>query len=339
MKVAIVGAGGLVGRRILSALEESKLPVSALVLTGHSRSVGKTMRFRGGEHPVVKTDVELLRRVDAVLLATPTEVSRDIVTRLGGGPLVIDTSSAFRLDEGVPLVVPEVNGPAIRHHHGVIAGPNCSTIQMVMVLHPLQQKYGLRRVVVTTYQSVSGAGYAAMRQLENEVRVWLASGKPVFAPLGEAFAYPIAFNVIPHIDAFTADGYTKEEMKMVLETRKILGLPDLPISATAVRVPVFVGHSESILVETDLTPDADEARNVLGSSPGIVVWDDPGTKTYPLPVMVEGKTQVFVGRVRRDLSSPRGLLLWVVADNLVRGAAVNAVGILETAYNMGLVQG
>ncbi|MBE3519811.1 MAG: aspartate-semialdehyde dehydrogenase [Firmicutes bacterium] len=339
MKVAVVGAGGLVGRRILSALEESKLPVSALVLTGHSRSVGKKMWFRGEEHPVIKTDVELLRRVDAVLLATPAEVSRQLVPPLGGGPLVVDTSSAFRLDEAVPLVVPEVNGPAVRRHRGVIAGPNCSTIQMVMVLHPLHHKYGLRRVVVTTYQSVSGAGYAAMKQLESEVRVWLASGKPVLVPRGDAFPYPIAFNLIPHIDAFTADGYTKEEMKLVLETRKILGLPDLPITATAVRVPVFVGHSESILVETDLAPDVDEARKVLASSPGIVVWDDPPSKTYPLPVMVEGKSQVFVGRVRRDLSSPRGLLLWVVADNLLRGAAVNAVGILETAYNMGLVQG
>ncbi len=339
MKVAVVGAGGLVGRRILSVLEESELPVSALILTGHSRSVGKTMWFRGGEHPVVKTDVESLRRVDAVLLATPTEVSRDIVPRLRGGPLVIDTSSAFRLHDEVPLVVPEVNGPVVRHHHGVIAGPNCSTIQMVMVLHPLHQRYGLRRVVATTYQSVSGAGYAAIRQLEDEVRERLASGKPVFTPLGDAFSYPIAFNVIPHIDAFTPDGYTREEMKMVLETRKILGLPDLPVSATAVRVPVFVGHSESILVETDLTPDPDEARSLLASFPGVVVWDDPGTKTYPLPIMAEGKSQVFVGRVRRDLSCPRGLLLWVVADNLVRGAAFNAVGILETAFNMGLLKG
>lgn len=339
MKVAVVGAGGLVGRRILSVLEESELPVSALVLTGHSRSVGKTMWFKGEEHPVVKTDVESLRRVDVVLLATPTEVSRDIVPRLAGGPLVIDTSSAFRLHVEVPLVVPEVNGPIVRHHRGVIAGPNCSTIQMVMVLHPLHQRYGLRRVVVTTYQSVSGAGYAAIRQLEDEVRQRLASEKPVLAPLGNAFPYPIAFNVIPHIDAFGPDGYTKEEMKMVLETRKILGLPNLPVSATAVRVPVFVGHSECILVETDSTPEPDEVRQLLASSPGIVVWDDPVTKTYPLPIMAEGKSQVFVGRIRRDLSCPRGLLLWVVADNLLRGAAVNAVGILETVFNMGLLQG
>jgi len=339
MKIAVVGAGGLVGRRIVSLLEESKLPVSTLTLTGHSRSVGKSLMFRGSELPVVTTDLELLKEVDAVLLATPTEVSREIVPHLRGGPLVIDTSSAFRLDEGVPLVIPEVNGTAVRRHGGVIAGPNCSTIQLVVVLHPLHQRYRLQRVVVTTYQSVSGAGYAAMRQLESEARECLAAGKPVLAPLGDAFPYPIAFNVIPQIDSFTTLGYTKEEMKMVLETRKILELPDLLISGTAVRVPVFVGHSESILVETERTPDPDEVRELLASSPGIVVQDEPATRTYPLPVMVEGKTQVFVGRIRRDLSSPKGLLLWVVADNLIRGAASNAVGILETAFAMGLVQG
>lgn len=334
-KVAIVGAGGLVGSKLVACFEASDIPELDLVLTGKEKSVGTQVPFRGKSLRVETNSIERLRAVDIVVLCTPTTVSGELVETLRGGPIVVDTSSFYRMDEEVPLVVPEVNPHALEGHKGLIAGPNCSTIQLVMVLKPLHDKYGLKRVHVATYQSVSGVGYRAVRQLEEDTFQRLCAGKSAKIPNSQSphgeFPHEIAFNVIPQVDSFLPDGYTKEEMKMVQETRKILGLPELAISCTCARVPVFVGHSEDCLVETENPVDLDDVRTLLSESPGIVVMDDFRNQEYPMPCMVEGRHEVYVGRIRQDLSREdgTGLLLWVVADNLLRGAATNACNIVR----------
>lgn len=328
VRLVIVGAGGLVGRRVVRVLGEDPIPDLKLYLTGYSESIGKKVEFRGESLQITRTDLRLLKHADIVLLCTPAEASVELVQEIRGGPVIIDTSSAFRMDPGVPLVVPEVNCDEIFAHKGLIAGPNCSTIQLVMTLYPIYQEFGLSRVHVTTYQSVSGAGYKAISELETSSFDFIATGR---ANHGEdsVFPHPIAFNLIPQIDAFQPNGYTREEMKMVNETRKILGEPDLPISCTCVRVPVFIGHSEACLVETEKPPCLETIRESLNRFPGVVVLDDPPNQVYPTPLKCQDTDPVYVGRLRRDLSSDRGVLYWAVADNLRRGAATNACNIVK----------
>ena len=327
--LVVVGAGGLVGRRVISILDKDPIPGLQLYLTGHSDSIGRKMEYRGQALQITHTDLRLLRNADIVLLCTPSQASVELVQAIRGGPVIIDTSSAFRMEPGVPLVVPEVNGHEIFSHQGLISGPNCSTIQLVMTLYPILTQFGLSRVHVTTYQSVSGAGYKAISELERTSFDFITIGSTSCEESSQ-FPHPIAFNLIPQIDGFEANGYTREEMKMVNETRKILRIPDLPISCTCVRVPVFIGHSEACLVETKKEPCVDVIREDLNRFPGVTVLDDPVNHVYPTPVHCQDTDEVYVGRIRRDLSSDKGVLYWIVADNLRRGAATNACNIVRT---------
>lgn len=320
-KFAVVGATGMVGRAFLKVLEERKLPIEEIYFFASSRSAGKTLTFLGKEYIVEElTESSFDRGIDIALFsagASTSKIYAPIVAQKGC--VVIDNSSAWRMDPEVPLVVPEVNPQDILWNKGIIANPNCSTIQAVVALKPLSDKYGLKRVVYSTYQAVSGAGMGGWSDLENGLK-------------GEApqkFPHPIAGNCLPHIDVFTDSGYTKEEIKMVNETRKILGLPNLRVTATTVRVPVFNGHSESINVELEKPFELSELKETLRSFPGLVIQDDPANNLYPMPITASGKDEVFVGRIRRDESVDSGVNLWVVADNLRKGAATNAVQIAQ----------
>ncbi len=319
----------MVGRRVVENL--SRRPVSGLELTvtGLGKSVGNSLPFAGRTIKIEKTSVERLRTMDAVVLCTPTQASRELVAELRGGPVIVDTSSAFRMDPGVPLVVSGVNLESAHDHKGLIAGPNCSTIQLVIALNPIMSKYGLSRVHVATYQAVSGVGYQAMVQLEEESLQKLTAGSYSHGDYESQFPHPIGFNLIPQIDSFLDTGYTKEEMKMVNETRKILDQKDLPISCTCVRVPVMIGHSEDCLVETKEKAEVDDVRALLKGSPGITVLDCPSDGVYPMPIVAENTDDVYVGRIRKDLSAENGLLMWVVADNLLVGAATNACNVVR----------
>lgn len=320
--VAVVGATGLVGQKMIEVLEERRFPLRKLVPVASSRSAGKTVKFNDQPVTVETLAPEIFRGVDFALFSAGAAVSREfapVAAELGA--IVIDNSSAWRMDPQVPLVVPEVNPQALQAHRGIIANPNCSTIQMVVALHPLHRRFGIRRIVVSTYQSVSGTGQKAVRQLEEEI----AAGK---SPLA-AYPHPIAYNCLPHIDVFFEDGYTREEHKMVQETRKIMGDPDLQISATCVRVPVLGGHSESINLQFREPFEIEEVRALLRAAPGVVVQDHPGENVYPMPIHSRNRDEVFVGRIRRDPSIENGLNLWVVSDNLRKGAATNAVQIAE----------
>lgn len=325
-RVAVVGATGMVGMTMREILEERDLPVSELRLLASERSRGRRLPFRGEEVEVQVLDEGSFQGIDLALFSAGAEIARRFAPHaVRAGALVVDNSSAFRMDPGVPLVVPEVNPRAAFEHQGLIANPNCSTIQMVVVLKPLHDRSPLRRVVVSTYQSVSGTGKEAVEELKAQAEAVLRGEDPVPA----VYPHPIAFNCLPHIDVFFPNGYTKEEMKMVEETRKIMGLPDLPVSATTVRVPVFVGHSESVNAEFEDPISPEEARRILEGAPGIEVVDDPNNLRYPMAVDAAGKDACFVGRIRADLSCHRALNLWVVADNLRKGAALNAVQIAE----------
>lgn len=331
--VAVVGAGGAVGRKVVEILEERRFPVGRLCVLATTRTAGQTVPFKSRHHTIEAASPESFQDIDIAFFATPTDVSRELAPEaVRRGAVVIDKSNAYRADPVVPLVVPEVNAAALDGHRGIVASPNCSTIQMVMVLKPLEGISPLRRVIVSTYQSVSGTGRDAVDELRLQSRQVL-DGLAV-----EAKVYPhqIAFNLLPHIDDFEPNGYSKEEMKMVTETRKILGRPDLAISATTVRVPVEVGHSEAVWVETERPIDPDEARAALSAMPGVVVEDDPARAVYPTPLRAAGRDEVFVGRVRKDLTSERGLVFWVVSDNLRKGAASNAVHIAEALVKKGL---
>jgi aspartate-semialdehyde dehydrogenase len=330
MRVGIVGATGLVGLEMIKVLEERNFPISELFLFASERSLGERLSFRERDLPVEVLGPASFetKNLDFVLFATSAGLSAEYADRAAeSGAIVIDNSSHFRLFEDVPLIVPEVNPQAIHQSRGrgVIANPNCSTIQMMVVLKPLQDLSPLQRVIVSTYQSVSGAGSDAMEELHQQV---LASfnHQPIEP---KAFPYQIAFNCIPQIDVFLENGMTKEEMKMVSESRKILGLPDLKISATAVRVSTFISHSESLNVDLKEPQPLEKIREVLSKSPGLVVLDDPKSKVYPTPFSAAGTDSVYVGRIRRDLSSENGIHLWVVADNLRKGAATNAIQIAE----------
>ena len=327
--VGIVGAGGLVGSRVVEVFHEMNIDDLELYLSGYEKSVGKSVMYKGEQLVIEKCDIEALLKLDIVVLCTPTEASRDLVHALMGGPVIVDTSSAFRMEENVPLVVPEVNGDNIHQHKGLIAGPNCSTIQLVMTLCPIHREFGLSRVHVSTYQSVSGVGYRAIEELKESSLQKLTTGSIEFSKESSEFPHPIAFNLIPQIDSFTDNGYSKEEMKMVNETRKILDIPDLPISCTCVRVPVFIGHSEACLVETVKEPSVEKVTEILEEFPGVTIVDDLSHQLYPMPIDCENTDDVYVGRIRKDLSWKNGILFWQVADNLRRGAATNACNIVK----------
>jgi aspartate-semialdehyde dehydrogenase len=334
--VAVVGASGAVGRVMTRLLEERKFPVGSIKFLASERSVGKTVEFAGESYPIEPLTAEAFEGVAIVLSSTPASVSRQFSPIAAqAGAVVVDNSSAFRMDPEVPLVVPEVNPGDVAQHHGIIANPNCSTIQMVVALKPLHDAVRVRRVVVSTYQSVSGAGQKGMVELQSQTEAHVA-GRELPPPM--KFAHPIAFNCIPHIDEFLPNGYTKEEMKMVNETRKIMGDATIDVCPTCVRVPVMFTHSESILVETERPITPDEARRLWSSAPGVTVVDDPSKFEYPLPSFAAHRDDVFVGRIRRDLHRPNALLFWCVSDNLRKGAALNAVQIAEELLKLDTVR-
>ncbi|MFO7294396.1 MAG: aspartate-semialdehyde dehydrogenase [Clostridia bacterium] len=321
--IAIVGATGMVGRKFLEVLEERKFPIANCYLFASERSAGTKIRFMGEDHVVQQlTETSFdSKGIDIALFSAGATVSKKFAPiAASNGAVVIDNSSAWRMEEGVPLVVPEVNPQEILKHKGIIANPNCSTIQAVVVLKPLHDRYKIKRIVYSTYQAVSGAGMGGYMDLQNGIR-----GEKTL----QKFPHPIFANCIPHIDVFLDNGYTKEEMKMINETKKILGDYSLRITATTVRVPVFYGHSESINVEFEKDFDLNELKEVLANAPGVVVLDDPQNNIYPMPIHAENKDEVFVGRIRRDESVKSGVNLWVVADNIRKGAATNAVQIAQ----------
>jgi aspartate-semialdehyde dehydrogenase len=324
--VAIAGATGAVGAEFLKLLEARDFPIRQLRLLASARSVGKTLRFRGEDLPVEELTPNAFEGIDIAFFSAGGDRSKEFAPHaVKAGAVVIDNSSAFRMEASVPLVVPEINPEEAFGHQGIIANPNCSTIQMVVALNPLHQAAGLKRVVVSTYQAVSGAGAKGMEELQQQIRAW-AKDEPMQV---QAFPAQIAFNLFPHIDVFQDNGYTKEEMKMVLETQKIMSLPGLPVSATCVRVPVLRAHSEAIWIETERPLSPEEARRILQQAEGIRVVDEPKSGGYPMPWDVAETLDTYVGRIRKDLSHPNGLTFWVVADQLYKGAALNAIQIGE----------
>src|SRR6185312_6700196 len=321
MKVAVVGATGLVGRTMMKVLEERNFPVDEFIPVASDRSKGMEVTFRGNKYKVVTMTEAIAKKPDIALFSAGGSTSLEWAPKFAEvGTTVIDNSSAWRMDKTKKLVVPEVNAHVLTAADKIIANPNCSTIQMVVALNPLHKKYGIKRIVVSTYQSVSGTGQKGVAQLMNERK-----------GVKENTAYPhsIDMNVLPHIDVFLDNGYTKEEMKMVNETKKIMGDDNIRVTATTVRVPVTGGHSEAVNIEFEKDFTLDEVNSILSKSEGIIMVDNPSKNQYPMPKDVEGKDEVFVGRIRRDESQPNTLNMWVVADNLRKGAATNAVQIAE----------
>ena len=321
MRVAIVGVTGMVGNVMLEVLKEHNFPVTELIPVASEKSIGKKINFKGKEYSVIGLEQAVSLKPDVALFSAGASVSKEWAPRFAQvGTTVVDNSSAWRMDETKKLVIPEINADVLTKDDKIIANPNCSTIQMLVALAPLQAKYGIKRIVVSTYQSITGTGVKAVRQLENEYK----------GEKGEmAYHYPIHRNAIPHCDVFEDNGYTKEEMKLVRETKKILRDDTIAVTATAVRIPVVGGHSESINVELKTDFSIDEVRALLAQSAGIKVQDNTDTNTYPMPIYAHGKDEVFVGRIRRDESQANTLNLWVVADNLRKGAATNTIQIAE----------
>lgn len=329
MKVAVVGATGLVGKTMMRILEERKFPVSEFIPVATANSAGKNIMFSGREYTVITCEEAVALKPDIALFSAGGSTSLEWAPRFAQvGTTVIDNSSAWRMNEKCPLVVPEINADVLTKEDKIIANPNCSTIQMVMVLNPLHKKYKLKRIVVSTYQSVSGTGKKAVDQLMNERK-----------GISGAMAYPynIDMNVLPHVDSFLENGYTKEEMKMVNETRKIMRSDKIKVTATTVRVPVVGGHSEAVNAEFENQFELSDVRQLLSHTAGVTVIDDPAQLQYPMPTYAEGKDDVFVGRIRRDESQPQTLNLWVVSDNLRKGAATNAVQIAEYLLKQNLI--
>jgi aspartate-semialdehyde dehydrogenase len=321
MKLAVVGATGLVGSEILEVLDEHNFPFDELLLVASERSVGKVMAFKGKEYKVIGLKQAVSEKPDVAIFSAGGSTSLEWAPQFAAvGTIVIDNSSAWRMDPTKKLVVPEINAKDLRIDDRIIANPNCSTIQMVLALNPLRLKYGIKRIVVSTYQSVTGTGKAAVDQMMAE-----RAGEPAEM----VYPYRIDMNVLPHIDVFQPNGYTKEEMKMVNETKKIFGDPSVQVTATTVRVPTMGGHSESVNVEFHRDFDLDEVREILANTQGVVLQDDPANKIYPMPLTANKRDEVFVGRLRRDESQPNTLNMWIVADNLRKGAATNAVQIAE----------
>jgi len=329
LSVAVVGATGVVGRTMVQVLGERRFPIDELRLLASGRSAGRTVQVEGRTIEILEATGEAFDGIDIALFSAGADISRDLAPQAAArGCTVIDNSAAWRMDPAVPLVVSQVNPDDLEGHEGIIANPNCSTMQLVPVLMALRDAVGIERVVVDTYQSVSGTGAEAIAELEGQIRAHV-TGEPKTATV---YPHPIAFNALPEIDVFLDNGYTKEEWKVVTESRKILHLPDLRLSCTAVRIPVFVSHSEAVHVETRAPVTPEMARRLFGAVPGVVVQDDPATHAYPLASEAAGRDEIFVGRVRQDPSIPdaRGLAFWVVSDNLRKGAATNAVELAET---------
>ena len=331
--VAVVGATGAVGEQMLNMLEQRNFPIRSLKLLSSARSAGKKLTFRGVEHVVEEAKPESFEGVDIALFSAGGDVSRALAPEaVKRGAVCIDNTNAFRMDPDTPLIVPEVNIHRLKEHKGIIANPNCSTIQMVVALKPLYDRYGISRIIVSTYQAVSGAGAKAISELKRQTAAAL-NGDPVNPDVLPVASLPvkhqIAFNAIPQIDKFQDNGYTLEEMKMVRETKKILEDDTVQVTATCVRIPVLYGHSESVYVELKNDFELEDARNLLAAAPGVIVEDNPEEQLYPLAVRAAGRPEVFVGRLRRDLGSPRALNMWIVSDNLLKGAAWNAVQIAE----------
>lgn len=332
MKVAVVGATGLVGTRMLEILDELEFPVTELIPVASARSVGRKISFKGKEYAVVSADDAIAARPQLALFSAGGSISAELAPRFAEvGCRVVDNSSQWRMDPTKPLVIPEINGDVLTKDDYIIANPNCSTIQMLLPLYPLHKEFGIKRIVVSTYQSVTGTGYKALNQMkaEREGAQW--------GEYDAVYPYPIDQNILPHIDSFLETGYTKEEMKMVNETHKIFKDDSIGVSATTVRVPVQGGHSESINLEFKKEFSLERVRELLAQTPGVVLQDDPANNVYPMPLYAWGKNDVFVGRLRRDTSVQHGLNLWCVADNLRKGAATNAVQIALLLIKKGLL--
>ncbi len=333
--VAVVGATGAVGLEMIRMLEDRKFPVKELRLFASERSSGKSLTFKGRPVNVQTIDDQSISGLDIAIFSAGATVSKEVAPLFAKkGVFVIDNSSAWRMDPEIPLVVPEVNPHVLSKDKKIIANPNCSTIQMVVALKPIHDVAKIKTIRVATYQAVSGAGAKGMKDLDDQSRAW-AAGKPI--PQGKKISHQIAFNLVPQIDVFTDNGYTKEEMKMVNETQKIMEAPHINVSATCVRVPVFRSHSEAVWIETEKPISASEAQEILKNSPGIVLQDEPSKASYPMPLHAEAQQKTFVGRIRQDLASKNGLSMWIVSDNLLKGAALNAVEIAELLVARGLV--
>ena len=328
MKVAVVGATGMVGNVMLQVLEERNFPITELIPVASEKSIGQTIVFKGKEYKVIGLAQAVSLKPDIALFSAGGSVSTEWAPKFAQvGTIVVDNSSAWRMDPTKKLVIPEINADVLTKEDKIIANPNCSTIQMLVALSPLR-KYGIKRIIVSTYQSITGTGVKAVKQLENEYR----------NEKGEmAYHYPIHRNAIPHCDVFEPNGYTKEEMKLVRETKKIFGDDTIRVTATAVRIPVVGGHSESVNVEFEQDFDLTEVRKILSKAPGIMLQDNTDTNTYPMPIYAQGKDDVFVGRIRRDESAPNSLNMWVVADNLRKGAATNTIQIAEALIKKGFL--
>jgi aspartate-semialdehyde dehydrogenase len=334
--IAVAGATGAVGGVMLKLLEERDFPVGSLRPLASERSAGQSITFRGQEIEVEELTTGSFDGIDIALFSAGGARSKEFApAATDAGAVVIDNSSAFRMDPGVPLVVPEVNPEDLKWHEGLIANPNCSTIQMVVALKPILDAVGIRRIVVTTFQSVSGTGNKAIEELFSQSEAVLEATEDVKA---EVYPHQIAFNVLPHIDRFQEDGYTFEEVKMINETRKIFGDSELRVTATCVRVPVFIAHSESVNIQTIRPISVDEVRRLMLSAPGVTLQDDPASNLYPMPLAAEGTDDVYVGRIRSDESAENALNLWVVSDNLRKGAASNAVQIAEQLVERELLE-
>lgn len=327
--VAIVGATGLVGQTFLKVLKERNFPVEKLYLYASARSAGKAVNFVGKDYTVIELKDENIKDdIDVALFSAGGNISKEYAPKFKEkGAIVVDNSSAWRMEKGIPLVVPEANPEALDGHNGIIANPNCSTIQVMPVLKVLADKYGLKRVIYSTYQAVAGSGQKGIDDLEANLK-----GEP-----SKNYPHQIAFNLLPHIDSFLDNGYTKEEMKMVEETRKILGLPDLKVTATCVRVPVKMGHAVSVNVELEKSFDLKDVFKAFEEKEGVIVKDDVSKNVYPMPIEAEDTDEVYVGRIRRDESVENGLNLWVVADNIRKGAATNTIQIAETLIKKGAI--
>lgn len=334
VNVAVVGATGAVGQEMIRQLEERQFPINRLLPLSSARSAGTFIQYKGEDIQVEEATPDKFEGIDIALFSAGGSVSKALAPEaVKRGAVVIDNTSAYRMDESTPLVVPEVNREQIFAHNGIIANPNCSTIQMLVALQPLRKRFGIKRIIVSTYQAVSGAGHAAVEETIRQTKAVIENNniQPAILPVGSLpIKYQIAFNAIPQIDAFSDNGYTLEEMKMVNETKKIFADPTIAVSATCVRIPVLTGHSESVYIETDEeVVELSEVYELLSSAPGVVVVDDPSSQTYPMALTAAGKREVFVGRIRRDLNISNGLHMWIVSDNLLKGAAWNSVQIAE----------
>ena len=341
--VAVVGATGAVGQQMIETLQKRNFPIGEISLLSSSRSAGKEIEFNGEKVIVQEARPESFEGVDIALFSAGGSISKKLAPEaVKRGAIVVDNTSAFRMDENVPLVVPEVNESDLHGHNGIIANPNCSTIQMVAALEPIREAFGLKKVVVSTYQAVSGAGAAAIEELHIQTEAILNNEAPkaeILPVKGAEKHYQIAFNAIPQIDVFTENGFTYEEMKMINETKKIMHMPELKVSATCVRLPIAVGHSESVYIEIDQEGvTAEQIQKLLSNAPGIVLQDNPSEQVYPMPAGCVGKNDVFVGRIRKDLDEDKGFHMWIVSDNLLKGAAWNSVQIAESLVRLEIVK-